>query len=411
MNSGYRTILHCDCNNYYASVESIFRPELHKVPMAVCGDPKGRRGIVLAKNELAKTYGIVTAEPIWQAVKKCPALVLVPPQHDQYQLYCDKINEIYQQYSDLVEGFSIDESWLDVTGSRALFGEGKTIADTLRQRVKKELGLTISVGVSFNKTFAKLASNMKKPDATTVLSPENYQEILYPMPVETLLFVGKNTGQVLRRHGYFTIGDIAREKEEQLITLLGKAGQAIYTQARGEEADPVRPYWDPEEIKSIGNGMTFPKDLVGEEEMKAGLLLLCDKVGSRLRAKKMKGTTLSLQIKTPQFETLSRQMALSQATQSTADLYKGTVELLEKSWQWQAPVRLFTVTVNNLVKEDQLQEQLSFFSDDHQEKEKFQRIEKTVDHLRSRFGNGSITFGSLLKEKEPGKEEKPILEE
>ncbi|MBQ3259102.1 MAG: DNA polymerase IV, partial [Clostridia bacterium] len=179
-----RTILHCDCNNFFASVECVFRPELRDVPMAVCGDPKNRHGIVLAKNQLAKQYGIVTAETVWQAKRKCPELVLVPPHYDRYEEFSKRINEIYCEYTDRVEPFSVDESWLDVTGSQRLFGDGVTIADSLRRRVREEVGVTISVGVSFNKWFAKMGSDYRKPDATTPITRENYREILYPMPVE-----------------------------------------------------------------------------------------------------------------------------------------------------------------------------------------------------------------------------------
>ena len=187
-----RTILHCDCNGFYASVECYFHPELKKVPMAVCGDPESRHGIILAKNELAKGYGVITAETVWQAKRKCPSLVLVPPRRKDYVAFSRRINAIYQEYTDLVEPFGIDESWLDVTASRRLFGDGKTIADTLRRRIREEVGVTISVGVSFNKVFAKLGSDYQKPDATTIIDRENFRQIVWPLPVEALLFVGKS---------------------------------------------------------------------------------------------------------------------------------------------------------------------------------------------------------------------------
>lgn len=400
-----RVILHCDCNNYYASVESIFKPELKLVPIAVCGDPKGRRGIVLAKNELAKACGVTTAEPIWQAKRKCPNLILVPPQHDQYYIYSKKINEIYQQYTDQVEAFSIDESWLDVTGSLHLFGSGKEIADELRRRIREELGLTISVGVSFNKTFAKLASDMKKPDGTTLLTRENFEKILYPKPIETLLFVGKNAGETLRKHGIKTVGDAVRAGEGKLTAILGKGGTGVYRQATGQENDPVRLCWDPEEVKSVGNGMTFATDLVGYEQMKAGILKLCDTVGSRLRAHGLKGSTVALQIKNPQFQVISRQMPLVKPTHSTKEIYQAAVELLEKSWKADAPVRLFTVTVTHLVKEGEEIEQLSFFRQEEKENEKQEKLEKAVDALRSRYGKSTLTFGTLLNQNEKPEDE------
>ncbi len=394
-----RVILHCDCNNYYASVESIFRPELKKVPMAVCGDPKGRKGIVLAKNELAKAYGIVTAEPIWQAKKKCPHLVLIPPQRKEYEKYSTLINDIYIQYTDQVEPFSIDESWLDVTGSIHLFGSGKEIADELRRRVKEELGLSISVGVSFNKTLSKLASNMKKPDGTTVISKENYQEILYSKPVETLLFVGKNAGETLRKWNITTIEEVVSAGEERLITLLGKGGRDIYLQATGQEKEEVRCYFNPEGIKSVGNGRTFAEDLKGYEEMKEGLLTLCDSVGTRLRKHTLKGTTIALQIKDPNFKVISRQTTLSTATQSTKEIYEEILALLYKNWKSTSPVRMFTVTVSNLVKEGEEMQQLSFFKEEKESNQKQEKLEQAMDDLRNRFGEEAVTFGSLVKKK------------
>ena len=395
-----RVILHCDCDNYFASVESIFKPELKLVPMAVCGDPEGRRGIVLAKNQLAKAYGVVTAEPIWQAKQKCPQLVLVSPQHNEYTKYSQKVNEIYQQYTNQVEPFSIDESWLDVTGSLHLFGSGKNIADELRQRIREELGITISVGVSFNKSLAKLASDMNKPDGTTQLTRENFKSILYPKPVETLLFVGKNAGKTLREKGITTIGDIERVGEGALIALLGKGGSGVYAQATGQENEPVRCFWDREEIKSVGNGTTFAQDLVGYEQMRAGILTLCDTVGSRLRKYGLKGSTVALQIKNPQFQVISRQMPLPRATQSTKEIYLAAVALLEKSWKPQAPVRLFTVTVTNLVKQGEETEQLSFFHQEKKQNEKQEKLEQAMDTLRGRYGKKALIFGSLLEEKE-----------
>ena len=205
-----RVILHADCNSYFASVESIDHPEYRQVPMAVCGDPELRHGIILAKNELAKAYHIQTAETIYSAKKKCPDLLLVPAHHEKYSQVCERINAIYEGYTDLVERFSIDESFLDVTGSRHLFGSGREIADELRRRVREEIGVTISVGVSFNKTFAKMGSDYKKPDATTLISRENYKDLLWPLPIEDLLFVGKAGAALLRSRGILTVGDLAQ---------------------------------------------------------------------------------------------------------------------------------------------------------------------------------------------------------
>ena len=236
-----RIILHCDLNCFYASVELLSHPDLRDIPTAVCGDPTSRHGIILAKNEPAKRCGVQTAETIWQAKKKCPALVLLPPHHDLYREYSRKVNAIYEEYTDLVEPFGIDESWLDVTGSLHLFGgDAKALANTLRQRMKQELGLTLSVGVSFNKVFAKLGSDYKKPDATTVISQENWKELVWPLPVGDLLFVGSAARKLLRQYGVETIGQLAACRVEMLETVMGKLGVQLYEYANGLDREPVR---------------------------------------------------------------------------------------------------------------------------------------------------------------------------
>ena len=279
---GDRVILHCDLNCFFASVELLSHPDLRDIPTAVCGDPASRHGIILAKNEPAKRLGIQTAETIWQAKKKCPGLVLLPPHHGLYQEYSRRVNAIYEQYTDLVEPFGIDESWLDITGSMHLFGgDPKAIADALRRRLRQELGLTISVGVSFNKVFAKLGSDYKKPDATTVISRENWQDIVWPLPVGDLLFVGRAAGRVLHQYGVETIGQLAACSPQMLETLLGKLGLQLHEYANGLDGSPVRPAGQQEPVKSVGNGTTFPKNLTRWEEVQRGLAVLSDSVADR----------------------------------------------------------------------------------------------------------------------------------
>lgn len=257
-----RVILHCDLNCFFASVELLRYPALRDVPVAVCGDPESRHGIVLAKNEAAKQLGVKTAETIWQARQKAPHLITLPPHHGLYREYSQKVNAIYGQYTDLVEPFGIDESWLDITGSMHLFGgDGKAIADQLRQRLREELGLTISVGVSFNKIFAKLGSDYKKPDATTVIDRDNWQRIVWPLPVGDLLGVGRSTQKLLRQYGVETIGQLAAFPRETLETLMGKHGAQLHDYANGQENSPVRPQHEAEPVKSVGNGTTFPANL------------------------------------------------------------------------------------------------------------------------------------------------------
>ena len=261
-----RVILHCDLNCFYASVELLDYPALQNVPVAVCGDPKSRHGIILAKNEPAKQLGVKTAETIWQAKQKAPGLVTLPPHHDLYAKYSRRVNEIYGQYTDLVEPFGIDESWLDITGSMHLFGgDPKTVADMIRNRIREELGLTISVGVSFNKVFAKLGSDYKKTDATTVITRENWREIVRPLPVSDMLGVGKAAKKLLHQYGIDTLGQLADQERELLETLMGKLGGQLHDYANGLDNSPVRPQHIHEPVKAVGNGTTFPKNLTHKD--------------------------------------------------------------------------------------------------------------------------------------------------
>lgn len=386
-----RVILHCDCNNYFASVELLDKPELRDQPVAVAGDPEGRHGIILAKNQIAKGYGVQTAETLWQAKKKCPGLILLPPHMDKYRAMSRRVNAIYLDYTDQVEAFSIDESWLDVTASRNLFGDGAAIADLLRRRVREELGITISVGVSWNKTFAKMGSDYKKPDATTVITRENVSQILYPLPVTDLIFVGKSSGQVLARHGIHTIGDLAACSMAEAEAWLGKGGKGLWLAARGLDDSPVRCYGEHEAVKSVGNGMTYPQDLVGREACIAGLTPLCESVGARLRAQHLKCRTITLQIKDPQLKVISRQKPVDPPTNLTRYLLREVIQLLESAWPEDAPVRLFTVTAGSLMDESApVTAQLSFLEEAPREDPRQRRLEQVLDGLRNRFGQDAI---------------------
>ena len=389
-----RVILHCDCNNFFASVELLKYPELQDRPVAVAGDPECRHGIILAKNMLAKRMGVQTAETIWQAQRKCPDLVLLPPHHDEYEAMSKRVNEIYFSVTDQVEPFSVDESWLDVTGSQRLFGDGKTIADELRRRVREELGITISVGVSDNKAWAKLGSDYKKPDATTVITRENVAEILHPLPIQDMLFVGRAAAEVLRRHGVITIGMLAATPKESLVRWLGKQGEGLHAMANGLDDAPVRRWGEGEMVKSVGNGMTYPHDLIGEEAWHAGLMPLCDSVGSRLRAQGLKCRTVTLQIKDPQFKVISRQKTLPLSTNLTKVLFRETLEILRQCWPREAPIRLLTVTASTLSSEDEEETaQLSFLTDIKPDDPRQARIEQAVDGVRRRFGKKAISPG------------------
>ncbi len=400
-----RIILHCDGNSFFASVESVLRPELKQVPMAVTGNPENRHGIVLAKNELAKKYGIRTAETIWSAKRKCPDLVCVPPHHEVYHQYYEKLNQIYLDYTDLVEPFSIDESFLDVTGSIHLFQmTPKELADDIRRRVREELGLTISVGVSFCKVFAKLGSDYKKPDATTVIFREDVPAMVYPLPVSDLLFVGKKSVEILERYSIHTCEDVSRFDREFLVHILGKQGDQLYTYIHGLDQDPVHDFYEKREVKSVGNSITFKHDLVGEAEIRAGINELSDSVASRLRQKELKAYTIQVALKDSDFKTVQRQRKLKRPTFLQKDISKISMELVRETWDLQRPVRLLSVTGTDLVSQDDPQpEQMSLFEtkteSQGKREERQETLESTMDSIRERFGKDKIGFAWTSEEK------------
>lgn len=389
-----RVILHCDCNNYFASVESVDHPEYRSVPMAVAGDPSRRHGIILAKNEKAKALGIKTAETVWQARQKCPDLLLVPPHHEKYEAFSLRINEIYRRYTDLVEPFSVDESWLDVTGSQRLFGDGKAIADRLRREVREQVGVTISVGVSYNKIFAKLGSDYKKPDATTVILPEDAERIVYPLPVGDLFGVGNRMRAQLEGLGIRTIGNLAAADPEFLQRRFGKAGAVLSSYARGLDDSPVRP--DREPVKSVGNGTTYARDLVGRAEVYSHLLALADSVAGRLRKEGKKGMTVQVSIKDPMLTVLQRQKKLPRPTCVAKEIAGAAMELAEAHWKVDSsPIRALTVTVSDLFNGDEYPVQYSLLPSEEEESvRKQERVELAMDRLRGRFGKDIIAFGS-----------------
>ena len=390
-----KVILHCDMNGFFASVELLDYPELKNVPMAVCGDPKNRHGIILAKNDIAKNFGITTAETLWQAKRKCPNLQCVPPHMEKYLLYSKKINEIYYRYTDLVEPFSIDESWLDVTASQQLFGSGQQIADEIRTTIKSELGLTLSVGVSYNKIFAKLGSEYKKPDATTIITRENYQIILWPLPIEDMFFVGKVSAVKLRKSGIDTIGSLAKAPVSMIRSLLGKHGEMLHDYANGLDDAPVLQGTETTQRKSIGNSMTFRRDLIGWKDVSTAVIALADKVSERLRKSMVLAGGIRLEIKDPDFHTISRQRMFSTPVSNATDLATMAMAILQDEWSPQKPIRLLQLTGIYLVN-PLAEEQLSLFQDQSQRLEKLELVGATIDEIRQKFGGAAISFGSVL---------------
>ena len=386
-------ILHCDCNSFYASVELLEHPELRNRPVAVGRDDGSRHGVILAKNEAAKKFGVKTAETIWQARRKCPELVLLPPHHEKYRAMSARINRIYGEYTDLVEPFSVDESWLDVTGSLHLFASsGGELADLLRARVRRELGITISVGVSFNKVFAKLGSDYKKPDATTVFTRENYREALWPLPASALLYVGPATEKLLKKYAIRTIGELAGTERKLLSSLLGKAGEMLWAFANGLDVSPVTRSGLQPAVKSIGNSATLPRDLLPGQDLKLTLYILCESVAERLREQNLQCSTVQVGVRYDNLFSFERQKKLDAPLCNSRGLFEAAYGLCCRS-PLNRPVRSLGVRACQLSLCENLQASL------YGEVRRSQRqddLEHAVDGVRRRFGHFSIQRGIAL---------------
>ncbi len=394
-----RVILHCDCNSFFASVETALNPSYRDVPMAVCGSVEDRHGIVLAKNELAKKFGIQTAETVISAKRKCKELVIAAPHYDEYEKYSRAVNEIYARFTDMIEPFGIDESWLDVTASVKLFGDGKAIAEKIREAVKTELGITVSVGVSFNKVFAKLGSDYKKPDAVTVIDRSNYKSIAYHLPVSTLLFVGGKTSAALSGMGVKTIGELAESDEELLKMRFGKMGEVLKKYASGNDDSPVIPSQDPSDAKSIGNGFTFRHDLVSREECRTGIEFLCEEIGCKLRKRGLKCSTVQLTIKDEYLRVVQRQKPISPPSDISREIANTAYAILTANWSLGKPIRMLTVTACGLIRAQSVLEQIGFFDDgiDETKRNISKKREETMDKIRQKYGNKSILTASVIE--------------
>ena len=387
-------VLHCDLNNFYASVEQVVNPELrqHKY-LAVSGNPETRSGIILAKNTAAKAMGVKTGEPIWQARQKCPDLVCVLPHFEYYTHYSKRVREIYERVTDRVEGFGLDECWLDVTHS-GIFGTPYEIAENLRETVKRETGLTISVGVSFTKTFAKLGSDLKKPDAVTVISRENYQDVVWKLPVAEMLNIGRHTEEKLHAMGIYTLGDLANGSLFALKKRFGVVGEKLYRAARGEDEDPVRETGTEREIKSVGHGTTTLRDVKTYAEADKVIFFLSDMVATRLRRYGLQGEVVALDVRRCDLTHESKQHKV-RATNVADDVYRVATRLLRQMWKespLDLPLRSLTVSVAGL-SEVGCGYQTSLF-DVADEKDK--NLEYSVDQIRKKFGYNAITRASLL---------------
>ncbi len=387
-----RTIVHSDMNNFYASVECLYNPAIRNKPVAVVGDVEKRHGIVLAKNYIAKGFGIKTGNAVWEAKKLCPELVLVPPSYDKYLRFSKMAKEIYSDYTDCVESFGLDECWLDVSESTGLFGDGGQIADTIREKVKSELGLTVSVGVSWNKIFAKLGSDMKKPDATTIITQDNYKGKVWPLAAEELLYVGRAAKRKLRSVGILTIGDLAKADPKVLKSELGVNGVMLWRFANGLDDTAVSKLNDESSIKSIGNSTTLPYDVIEENDIKITLYVLSESVAERLRDHNFLCRTVQIGIRDKNLYSYERQGKLSFETNSAGEIYKTAFALYNRN-KPAYPIRGLSVRAADLSSASV--RQLSCL-EEFERMEKQERAEAAVDDIRRRFGHFSIQRGIML---------------
>ncbi|MBQ6847446.1 MAG: DNA polymerase IV [Clostridia bacterium] len=386
-----RIILHCDLNNFFASVSLLFNPTLKDMPVAVCGDKENRHGIVLAKNEIAKRYGVKTAEAIFEAKRKCHDLVLLPPIYSKYEEYSKKAQEIYRRFTDMIEPFGIDECWLDVTGSTVLFGDGEDIAHKIKETIKKELGITASVGVSFNKVFAKLGSDMKKPDGVTVISRENFKEKIWGMPISDLLFVGNKTCEKLRSIGVKTIGDITYCDDESLKKLLGKNGLELKHYALGEDRSPVLTPTKEDKPKSVGKSVTSGKDFTTNEEVWRAFLSFAETLCETLKEKGVYAGGVQVHIRTASLKVTEFSRNFSDTTNCALPLAKRGFKLFCENYTFGEPLRSVGLRAINL-KTEKLGGQLDLFGNTEND-EKTEQVDRSVYSVRQKFGKESVKRG------------------
>ena len=389
-----RTILHVDLNNFYASVEMQINPSLKNKFVAVCGSQENRHGIILAKSENAKKLGVKTGMVIKDALKLCPSLVLVEAKHDKYLAYSKLVRNIYRDYTDKIESFGIDECWLDVTGSIKMFGSGEIIGNLIRERVKSELGLTVSVGVSFNKVFAKLGSDMKKPDGLTVISQENFKEKVWPLSAKELLFVGNSIYQKLKKINVITIGDLANLDSNFVREKFGKWGDTLQTFARGEDTSEVLKDDETDEVKSVGNSMTTYRDLITDDDVKIVFTVLAESVSARVKLAGFSGaSTLTIYVRDENLFSITRQCKLKHPSVLPEDYKNTAFNLFRKNVKQGTVIRTLGISVSDF---NLTEQQLSFDDDNY---EKLLKLDDAVSNIKNKYGNSSVVKGIVLKDK------------
>lgn len=391
-----RYILHSDLNNFYASVECLLDESLKGFPVVVCGRIEDRHGVVLAKNMLAKHYGVKTGMTLLEAKRLAPDLKTCECRHDIYIKYSKAVKKIYREYTDRVESFGIDEAWLDISLIANSFSKAQEIANEIRERVKIEIGLTVSIGVSFNKVFAKLGSDLKKPDAVTVIDNDNYKSLVWPLPVEELLYVGKSTKNKLNNLTIKTIGDLALFDKKLLVSHLGKWGEVLYYYARGEDFGEVKLCYQEDEIKSVGNSLTYYRDLTNNEDIEALFLLLAESVVSRMKDYGFTyARTISMSVTTNALETFSRMVTLSCPTNIATEIAEQAMKLFTKHFSWSLGlVRGLGLCVSHFTSVEQIS-----LDNSYTKRKKLEKLEDAVENIRKRFGRNSVNRGIVLKEK------------
>lgn len=388
-----RVILHCDLNNFYASVECLNNPQWKSVPLAVAGNPEKRHGVVLAKNELAKSFGIKTGDVIWQAKQKAPDLIVVAPHFNTYMKFSKQAFDLYTDYTCYVEPFGPDECWLDCTGSVRMFGSGEQIADAIREKMKERLGLTVSVGVSFNKVFAKLGSDLKKPDGTTVISKEDFREKIWDLPAHEMLSVGRKTYEKLLKLNIKTIGDLARADEKILISHFGINGRKMHAYANGEDSEPVREYVKSRKIESVGHGMTAVRDIVSDNDMQAMVYYLSEMVSARMRKYGVRGQGVSVSLRGSDLKHRNKQHKLPVPTYATREIAECALSLAKSLRENDYPVRTVTVSVYDLTPLGGAS-QSTMFDDERNQKE--EALDRALDDIRAKYGKNIISRALLL---------------
>ena len=391
-----RVILHSDMNACYASIEAKLNPDLKGIPMAVAGNPENRHGIILAKSEKAKKMGVKTGEPIWQAMSKCPNLTIVPPHYEEYLRHSKMARALYYEYTNQVEPFGLDECYLDVTGSIHLFGSGEEIAEEIRKRMKEEIGISVSVGVSFCKIFAKLGSDMKKPDATTVISEENFRKKVWPLPVRDMVGIGPATERKLNKIGIFTLGDISQAPVNIMKNLLGVNGVYLWQYCNGMDIRPVVDRDHKEAIKSIGNSSTTRRDLNSDEEVLSVLQELSFSVSRRLREAELEAMGVEVFIRNSELQSFNFSKKINMASQSSIILVREAMELFKEKYRWAFPVRAVGIRAINLRGQGGGSQMDVFLN--HEKFQKSEDVDTALYKIRKKYGKNSITFAALKRD-------------